>query len=170
MTARRPKSSDLNCEEGISSSNAIMNALSKPTKLPYIARAPRAYGWFFTLMWLAIWIMILYDYPRYFEELGKWNWMLILASFFVFIWAPLFLLGGFFYRLVFDVSFIERVSIWKGNRRWSYSDVIKVDYSSDGGHIRISFIDGTSIKVWKSEANLQYIGTLLNEKCDEPRK
>jgi|SRR5690606_17436841 len=134
-------------------------------RFPYTVKRARINYFLLLLIYGIIWASLLYRSGDLLDELQEGHLVIIVGSIFIFIWVPLMIFGGFFYRIVFGYEEIERTSLWRRQQRWSYSNIKNIQTSSDGGHLRISFDDGRSIRIWKSEANLQYLVALLESKA-----
>jgi hypothetical protein len=98
-----------------------------------------------------------------FEQSGWGIYIAFLVAFFVL--APLEVADMFISRTTFDQRGIETRNLVFRKSRWSYEEVDKVETAITGHHIRITFFNGRSIKVWSGDEGLERVISLLLDQC-----
>lgn len=132
--------------------------------LPYVARTYWFFRWGVLLIYLSIMVGLIYNYSETIESLRQSNNWIGIGFFLIFVfWFPLGILDMFTAKTVFNENNIETTSQLLIKKCWRYEDIEKVE-TSNTGHIRITFIDGNSIKVWRGETNLNNILSILKSK------
>ena len=150
--------------------NFNMEANIKPVSFPYVARTYWFFRWGLLLTYLFIMAGLAVNYPETLNSLSQTSWFVILAFVSMFlIGIPLVITSMFFSKTVFEENYIERTNQFLIKRKWFYEDIKKVE-TSNTGHIRITFLDRNSIKVWSGEADLNYVLCLLEPKIHEEVK
>jgi hypothetical protein len=138
-------------------------------KLPFVARTYWFFRWGVFLIYLFIMGGLAFYYSETIKSLSESSWIVIIGFFLGFVvWLPLAILEMFTSKTVFGDTTIENTSKFLVKKKWFYDDIVQVE-TSNNGHIRITFANGDSIKVWRGEANLNNVFSILKSKKVESR-
>jgi len=132
-------------------------------KLPYVARTHWLFRWGCLLALVLIYLAVTLNVDGGFFDNTSWIVQIAFLIIF-FVLAPLSVIEMFISKAVFEKRVILHTNSILRTRKWSYDEVEKVE-TANTGHVRISFSDGRSIKIWSGEADLHKVLTLLLEKC-----
>lgn len=135
-------------------------------KIPLIARPHWLLRFIPLTVVVLVYVLILINHKTFAQSFGTYNLIVAVGSGIVLIlWPALTITTTFFSKTVFEEDGIYRVSPLLVKRKWFYDEISKLETGNET-HLKISFVNGGSLKVYKSEADLGIIESILNEKCD----
>ncbi len=135
------------------------------SEIPYTAKTP----WFIHVMCSPLilsWIYFIFISPSLLVE--SWqlgNWFGRFALIFFFTVLPLCTLSVFLTKTKFDHNGIEHRDFLGVTKLRSYQDIVETKGFEE--HIKITFSDNTSIKIWMGEANIGRVLRIMKKKREQ---
>ena len=135
------------------------------SEIPYTAKAP----WFIRVMGsplIFLWIYFIFISPSSLAE--GWqsgNWLARLGFIFLFTVLPLCMLSVFLTKTTFDNDGIKHRNLLGMTKLRNYHDIVEIKGFEE--HIKITFSDNTSIKIWMGEANIGRVLRIMKKKREQ---